>query len=163
MCYTLAMDDAKKQAPKQLQPYVWKKGQSGNLVGRPPGKTFKEFAREYLMSLPDDEKVDYLASWPPDIGKWLKTILQMPRQLPAKTAAQFRSRASKSHLWNETSYRGKQPLPAVVGGRLKDACKEKGRLLELSGRTHPRRDEISISVIKVTEPKGWMLDGRTFR
>ena len=35
MCYTLAMDDAKKQAPKQLQPYVWKKGQSGNSRGRP--------------------------------------------------------------------------------------------------------------------------------
>lgn len=56
-----------KQIPKQLQPYVWKKGQSGNLNGRPKGKTLKEFAREYLENLPDDEKVEYLASLPTEI------------------------------------------------------------------------------------------------
>lgn len=56
-----------KQTPKQLLPYIWKKGQSGNPNGRPKGKTLKEFAREYLESLPDDEKVDYLASLPTEI------------------------------------------------------------------------------------------------
>ena len=56
-----------KQLPKQLEPYKWKKGQSGNPEGRPKGKTLKEFAREYLESLPDDEKVDYLASLPTEI------------------------------------------------------------------------------------------------
>ncbi len=56
-----------KQPPKQLRPYTWKKGQSGNPNGRPKGKTLKEFAREYLESLPDDEKVDYLSSLPTDI------------------------------------------------------------------------------------------------
>lgn len=61
------MEDAVKQPPKQLQPYTWKKGQSGNRKGRPKGKTLKEFAREYLMSLPDAEKVAYLASLPTDI------------------------------------------------------------------------------------------------
>lgn len=61
------MEDAVKQVPKQLQPYIWKKGQSGNMNGRPKGKTLKEFAREYLESLPDDEKVEYLASLPTDI------------------------------------------------------------------------------------------------
>jgi hypothetical protein len=64
----LAMvDEPEKQVPKQLQPYLWKKGVSGNPSGRPPGKTLKEFAREYLMSLPDEEKVEYLASLPTDI------------------------------------------------------------------------------------------------
>ena len=53
-----------KQPPKE---YQWKKGQSGNIKGRPKGKTLKEFAREYLMSLPDDEKVEYLASLPTEI------------------------------------------------------------------------------------------------
>lgn len=56
-----------KQPPKQLQPYTWKKGQSGNPKGRPKGKTLKEFAREYLASLPDDEKIEYLASLPTEI------------------------------------------------------------------------------------------------
>jgi len=55
------------QVPKQLQPYVWKKGQTGNPKGRPKGKTLKEFAREYLESLPDEDKLEYLASLPTEI------------------------------------------------------------------------------------------------
>lgn len=60
-------NETDKQVPKQLQPYIWKKGQSGNMKGRPKGKTLKEFAREYLESLPDDEKIEYLASLPTEI------------------------------------------------------------------------------------------------
>lgn len=67
MLYTTSMESTEKQAPKQLKPYLWKKGQSGNPNGRPKGKTLKEFAREYLMSLPDDEKVEYLESLPTEI------------------------------------------------------------------------------------------------
>lgn len=61
------MSEPDKQVPKQFKPYIWKKGQSGNPNGRPKGKTLKEFARQYLESLPDEEKVDYLASLPTDI------------------------------------------------------------------------------------------------
>ena len=64
---TFSQEVADKQVPKQLQPYIWKKGVSGNPNGRPRGKTLKEFAREYLESLPDDEKVEYLASLPTEI------------------------------------------------------------------------------------------------
>ena len=60
-------EDGDKQLAKQLKPYQWKKGQSGNPAGRPKGKTLKEFAREYLETLPDEEKVDYLASLPTEI------------------------------------------------------------------------------------------------
>ncbi len=60
-------ENSDKHVPKQLRPYLWKKGVSANPAGRPKGKTLKEFAREYLMSLPDDEKVEYLASLPTEI------------------------------------------------------------------------------------------------
>jgi hypothetical protein len=45
----------------------FKPGQSGNPAGRPPGKTLKEFAREMLMSMNDEEKLAYLKELPPEI------------------------------------------------------------------------------------------------
>lgn len=65
--FAIMEESIDNHAPKQLQPYLWKKGQSGNPNGRPKGKTLKEFARQYLESLPEDQKIDYLASLPTDI------------------------------------------------------------------------------------------------
>lgn len=56
-----------KHLPKELKPFQWKKGVSGNPKGRPPGPTLKEFAKNYLMSLPESEKLAYLASLPAEI------------------------------------------------------------------------------------------------
>lgn len=46
--------------------------------GRPKGKTLKEFARLYLMTLPDDEKMKYLSELPKDVV-W-KMAEGMPKQ-----------------------------------------------------------------------------------
>ena len=48
------------RVPKQLQPHVFKKGQSGNPAGRPPGKTLKEYTREMLAAMTDEERQDFL-------------------------------------------------------------------------------------------------------
>lgn len=39
-----------------------------NPAGRPKGKTLKEFAREYLMNLPDEKKQEYLDKLPAEIA-----------------------------------------------------------------------------------------------
>lgn len=55
-----------RKAP-QLVPFHWKKGVSGNPKGRPKGKTLKEFAREYLFAMSEEDKIAFLASLPPEI------------------------------------------------------------------------------------------------
>lgn len=46
--------------PEQLKPYMWKKGQSGNIMGRPKGKTMKDYARQYLERMTDEERDEWL-------------------------------------------------------------------------------------------------------
>lgn len=46
---------------KTERPWLFKPGVSGNPKGRPPGvKSLKMFAKEYLQSLPDEKKLDYM-------------------------------------------------------------------------------------------------------
>ena len=42
----------------------WVKGQSGNLAGRPKGKTMKEWAKEYLSKMTDEERDEWMAGIP---------------------------------------------------------------------------------------------------
>lgn len=61
-------EQGKKQRGYNIIPYRFKKGMSGNPAGRKPGsKSLKTFAREYLLSLTDDEKIEYLDTLPPSL------------------------------------------------------------------------------------------------
>jgi len=52
--------DKNKEKVAPLLPFQWKKGQSGNPMGRPKGKTMKEYAREYLERMTDEERDEWL-------------------------------------------------------------------------------------------------------
>jgi hypothetical protein len=46
------------------KPWLWKKGQSGNILGRPKGKTMKEWAKEYLSRMTDEERDEFMEGMP---------------------------------------------------------------------------------------------------
>lgn len=49
------------------KPWLWKKGQSGNLKGRPKGKTLKEYTRDYLAKMTEEEREDFLDGLPKEL------------------------------------------------------------------------------------------------
>ena len=56
------MEDTDKSDSKTEKPWLFKPGVSGNPKGRPPGtKSLKTYAKEYLLSLNDEEKLEFMA------------------------------------------------------------------------------------------------------
>lgn len=57
-------DTTEGTVPKQLLPHVFKKGQSGNPAGRPPGPSLKEWAKVYLAAMTPEERLDFMEGIP---------------------------------------------------------------------------------------------------
>lgn len=49
------------------KPWQWKKGQSGNILGRPKGKTMKEWAKGYLERMTDEERDEFMQGIPKEV------------------------------------------------------------------------------------------------
>ena len=58
------MEKPQKQSKYQtehLKPWQFQPGKSGNPGGKPVGrKSLKTYAREYILALPDEEKLEYM-------------------------------------------------------------------------------------------------------
>jgi hypothetical protein len=61
------MEQVKQEINRDVNGRIKKGSASLNPKGRPVGKTLKEFAREMLLTMNDEEKIEYLRTLPKDI------------------------------------------------------------------------------------------------
>lgn len=71
------MEETDKSDSNTEKPWLFKPGQSGNPAGRPPGsKSLKTYAKEYLLSLSEVEKLEFMA------GMDKRTVWEMAEGKP---------------------------------------------------------------------------------
>lgn len=100
-------DDKRKGfKAKQLQPYQFKPGQSGNLKGRPKGKSLKEYTREMLAKMTEEERLEFLRGIDKD------KIWEMAEGKPAQSVdTHMKVELPKPLLDNVRNYTSDQETP----------------------------------------------------
>lgn len=53
------IEQGKNKGWDNIKPYQFRRGQSGNPLGRPPGRSLKDRAKAYLSGLTDEEAIEY--------------------------------------------------------------------------------------------------------
>ena len=100
----MTVNQQKKQHKSPwLKNYQWKPGKSGNPKGRPPGKTLKEWAKEFLMTLPDSKKLEFLREIEPDI------VWKMAEGNPSNEI-EHKGKVTISHLLDELDDKGQDEV-----------------------------------------------------
>lgn len=62
------MEESNITDKKTDRPWLYKKGQSGNPKGRPPGvKSLKQWTRERLLAMTDEERDEFMNGLPKEI------------------------------------------------------------------------------------------------
>ena len=62
------MEEELKEQKENSKPWLFKKGQSGNLNGRPKGTfSLKTYAKKYLEEMSDEEKLGFMEGLPKDV------------------------------------------------------------------------------------------------